>query len=72
MIGLTKSTATVMAPMNKAGAGYDYDDPALAYDSAYDADGRRVLYDGVGTAPVMAGLAKSDSTTLTTLTKHAA
>ena len=68
MTSLSKNTVT-MNPMYKAGTGWDYDDPEITYDGEFDAHGRRVLYDSVGSATtmtpeskntvVMSGLAKS-------------
>ena len=70
MTGQSKSSAVTLNPMVKAGSGWDYDDVDLTYDGEFDAQGRRVLYDGVGTAPTMTGQAKSSAVTMTPLTKN--
>ena len=69
MTGTTKSSATSMgstsknsATMNgmiRAGQGWKYDEAGITYDGEFDADGRRVLYDGIGTAPTMIPLTKN-------------
>lgn len=58
-----------MNPMVKAGSGWDYDDPNITYDGEFDAEGRRVLYDSIGTATTMTGQTKSSAVTMTPLSK---
>ena len=58
----TSKNSVTMNPMNKAGQGWDYDDPNLTYDGEFDADGRRVLYDSIGTAITMTPLTKNSVT----------
>ena len=61
MTATSKNTVT-MNPMYKAGTGWDYDDPNLTYDGEFDAEGRRVLYDGVGEATTLTPLSKNSVT----------
>ena len=61
-------TSVTMSPMYKAGTAWDYDDPAITYDGEFDAEGRRVLYDGVGESITLTPLSKN-SVTMGGLTK---
>lgn len=63
----SKNTVT-MKPMYKAGTGWQYDDPNITYDGEFDAEGRAVLYDSVGTAITMTPQSKN-SVTMGGLTK---
>lgn len=60
-MALTPETknATVMKPMYKAGTGWDYDDPAITYDGEFDAEGRAVLYDSIGSSFTVTPLSKN-------------
>ena len=58
MTSLAKNTVT-MNPMTKAGQGWDYDDPEITYDGEFDAHGRRVLYDSVGSTIIMTAESKN-------------
>lgn len=58
MTPTAKNTVT-LNPMYKAGTGWDYDDANLTYDGEFDAEGRRVLYDGIGTATTLTPLSKN-------------
>ena len=71
MTGTNKSSATTMNPMIKAGQDWDYNEANLTYDGEFDAHGRQVLYDSIGTETTMTGQAKSSATTMTPLTKIA-
>ena len=64
----TKNSVT-MNPMGRAGQGWDYDDPYLTYDGEFDAEGRRVLYDSLGSTITMTPLARN-SVTMTGTTKN--
>ena len=55
----SSKNSVTMNPMYKAGTGWDYDDPNITYDGEFDAEGRRVLYDGVGEATTMTPLSKN-------------
>ena len=57
----SKNTVT-MNPMTKAGQGWDYNDPEITYDGEFDAHGRRVLYDSVGSTITMTPLSKNTVT----------
>ena len=72
MTGKTKSSATSLTPMTKAGQGWTYDNPNITYDGTTDPDGRKVFYNSVGSAITMTGQTKSSGPTLTPLTKNAA
>lgn len=63
----SKNSVT-MNPMVKAGQGWDYDDPNLTYDGEFDAEGRRVLYDSIGSTITMTAQSKN-SVTMTGTTK---
>ena len=71
LTSLTKNAIT-LNPYIKAGSGWDYDQVDFTYDGEFDEHGRRVLYDSIGTAATMSGLAKSSAVSLSTLTKNAA
>lgn len=58
MTPINKNSVEVR-PMYKAGVGWQYDDPNFTYDGEFDADGRRVLYDGIGSATTMTPLSKN-------------
>lgn len=55
---LSKNNVT-LNPMYKAGVGWDYDDPVITYDGMYDAEGRQVMYDGVGSSFELTPLSKN-------------
>ena len=62
LTGQTKSSATTLTPLGKtsvtltgirkAGAGWNYDEIGINYDDVVDAEGRKVLYDSIGTQAV--------------------
>ena len=52
-------TATTMYGMTKAGQGWKYNDPYLTYDGETDADGRKVLYNSIGSAITLTPLTKN-------------
>ena len=60
-ITLTPSSknSVTMNPMYKAGTGWDYDDPNITYDGEFDAEGRRVLYDSIGSATTLSAQSKN-------------
>ena len=58
----TSKNSVTMNPMVKAGQGWDYDDPEITYDGEFDAHGRRVLYDSVGSAITMTAQSKNSVT----------
>ena len=66
---LNKNNVT-LTPMRKAGEGWAYDESGITYDGEYDSDGRRVLYDSIGSATILTPLSKN-SITMTGLTKNA-
>jgi len=61
MTAQSKNSVT-MNPMTKAGQGWDYDDPEITYDGEFDAHGRRVLYDSVGSTITMTPQSKNSVT----------
>lgn len=48
-----------MSGIQKAGTGWDYDDPYITYDGATDNEGRTVFYDSVGSAITMTPQSKN-------------
>lgn len=66
----SKNSVT-LNPIRKAGTGWYYDQVGITYDGEYDAEGRKVLYDSIGTAATLTPLSKN-SVTLTGLTKNTA
>jgi hypothetical protein len=62
LTGQTKSSATTLTPpsktsvtisgIRKAGAGWAYNESGITYDGEFDAEGRKVLYDSIGTQAV--------------------
>ena len=61
--------SVTMNPMVRAGQGWDYDDPYLTYDGEFDEEGRRVLYDSLGSTITMTPLSRN-SVTMTGTTKN--
>ena len=57
----TAKTAVVLSGITKAGQGWDYDDPNITYDGEFDNEGRRVLYDSVGSTITLAPLTKNNA-----------
>lgn len=70
LTGLTKTSASLskqsktsatLAGLKKSGAGWDYDQVDITYDMVTDAEGREILYDGVGHATTLTGLNKTNA-----------
>ena len=64
----TSKNSVTMNPMVKAGQGWDYDQPGITYDGEFDTEGRRVLYDSIGSTITMTPESKN-TVTMTGLTK---
>jgi hypothetical protein len=58
LVGVNKTSAT-LSGLKKAGVGWDYDQADITYDMTVDAQGREVLYDGLGQATTLTGLDKT-------------
>ena len=67
--GQNKSSNVVFRRYAKAGSGWLYDQEGITYDGEFDDHGRQVLYDSIGTLPVLTGQAKSSNVTLTPANK---
>lgn len=71
LTGTTKSSATTMtntsknavtlSGIQKAGTGWDYDDPNITYDGEFDNEGRKVLYDSIGSTITLTPLSKNNA-----------
>lgn len=68
LIPENKNSVT-MNPMYKAGSGWQYDDPGITYDGEFDAEGRPVLYDSIGSVFVLTPDSKN-SVSLSGLSKN--
>lgn len=58
LVAQSKTAATLLG-FKKSGSGWDYDQSDITYDMTVDAEGREILYDGVGHATTLTGLDKT-------------
>ena len=56
----TSKTAVTLSGIQKAGTGWDYDDPNITYDGEFDMEGRKVLYDSVCSTITLTPLTKNN------------